>query len=147
MNVREPWAFPWAPLKYRVYRNNKGGFYWAKPWTLTVLFGLFCWWLQNNSAWPQVWLAIWASMSSGRSWNHLTWSNRPARWLGASRPPQLIHGIYGVQREFSNKTRLNILSVMDRVASWSIPRWIWRSMLRRCFLKNTQLTRWKKFGG
>jgi hypothetical protein len=64
-----------------------------------------------------------------------------------SRPPQLIHGIYGMQREVSRKIRLKILCVMDRIASWCIPRWIWRSMLRRYFSKNTQLTRWKKFGG
>jgi hypothetical protein len=106
---------------------------------LNCLTWIVHWWLQKSSAWPQVWLAIWASMSSGWPWNHLTWSNRLARWLGASRPPQFIHGIYGVEREVFRKTRLKILRIMDRVASWCIPRWIWRSMLKDVFRRTHSL--------
>jgi hypothetical protein len=73
--------------------------------------------------------------------NHLTLSPRQARWLGANEPPQLIHEIYGVPGEFSRKTRLKILSIMARVASWYIPRWIWRNILRRCSSRNIQLTK------
>jgi hypothetical protein len=58
--------FPTGTTQVLGISEQQRRFYWAKLWTLTVLLGLFRWWLQNSSAWPQVWLAIWASMSSGR---------------------------------------------------------------------------------